>query len=566
MHRLLFAFVILHSSFVMAQTSGQWEMRKRNANGTYTSYGTTLTDGQAIRIASGIPSAFTPLVSGDLTPYLLSATAASTYEPIITAGTTGQYYRGDKTWQTLNASAVGLGSVSNALQLVAANNLSDLTNAATARSNIGLVIGTNVQAYDAELSAFASLSNASGVLTNNGTGTLSYTGKSAGGNYSADSGKLATFAADGSLKVSTSFQVNASGGDDTQNAQLLGAGIYFNNVSGSGFHHFLNAAGVTPTANRVHALPDASGTLIGTGNLNSITAVGTLTSGEVPTSLLTGTVSNAQLANSSITINGSPVSLGGSTTISTGLSIGSTATSGAASGDILTSNGTALQKLTPGAGVSTWLATPSSSNLAAAVTGETGTGSLVFGVNPVFGGSSGDYISLASSGTRELRLSSNAFALGTANWLVGMYDSGSLVAPAGSSIYWETQVAIRGDVLLYEDIKWNDGWRLARQGFASYHAMFREGTNANRFSVANTYTSTTNHEAFTIDWQTTANTVRVGTVKGSGGGTARDMIIQTDGTERIRISATGEIFMTLPTSAGTTGSLWNDSGTVKVAP
>jgi hypothetical protein len=58
----------------------------------------------------------------------------------------------------------------------------------------------------------------------------------------------------------------------------------------------------------------------------------------------------------------------------------------------------------------------------------------------------------------------------------------------------------------------------------------------------------------------------VGTVKGSGGGTARQMILQTDGTERIRISASGEIFMTLPTSAGTTGSLWNDSGTVKVAP
>jgi hypothetical protein len=84
--------------------------------------------------------------------------------------------------------------------------------------------------------------------------------------------------------------------------------------------------------------------------------------------------------------------------------------------------------------------------------------------------------------------------------------------------------------------------------------------------VFNTYTSPTSHEAFTMDWQTTANTVRVGTVKGSGGGTARQIIIQTDGTERIRISAVGEIFLTLPTSAGTPGSLWNDAGTVKVSP
>ncbi|QFG09315.1 hypothetical protein SEA_DJUNGELSKOG_20 [Arthrobacter phage Djungelskog] len=34
-------------------------------------------------------------------------------QPFIAAGTTAQYYRGDKTWQTLNASAVGLGSVNN---------------------------------------------------------------------------------------------------------------------------------------------------------------------------------------------------------------------------------------------------------------------------------------------------------------------------------------------------------------------------------------------------------------------------------------------------------------------
>lgn len=94
----------------------------------------------------------------------------------------------------------------------------------------------------------------------------------------------------------------------------------------------------------------------------------------------------------------------------------------------------------------------------------------------------------------------------------------------------------------------------------------RAGSQAQICTIANTYASTTSYEAFVVDWQTTANTCRVGTVKGSGGGTARQMIIQTDGTERIRISAAGEIFLTLPTSAGTTGSLWNDGGTVKVAP
>lgn len=34
-------------------------------------------------------------------------------QPIIAAGTSGQYFRGDKTWQTLDKSAVGLSNVSN---------------------------------------------------------------------------------------------------------------------------------------------------------------------------------------------------------------------------------------------------------------------------------------------------------------------------------------------------------------------------------------------------------------------------------------------------------------------
>lgn len=35
------------------------------------------------------------------------------YQALIAAGTTAQYYRGDKTWQTLNAMAVGLGNVND---------------------------------------------------------------------------------------------------------------------------------------------------------------------------------------------------------------------------------------------------------------------------------------------------------------------------------------------------------------------------------------------------------------------------------------------------------------------
>lgn len=68
---------------------------------------------------------------------------------------------------------VGLGNVSNNLQLTVANNLSDLASAATARTNLGVAIGSNVQAWDADLDAIAAIAGTSGLLKKTAANTWS---------------------------------------------------------------------------------------------------------------------------------------------------------------------------------------------------------------------------------------------------------------------------------------------------------------------------------------------------------------------------------------------------------
>jgi len=67
----------------------------------------------------------------------------------------------------------------------------------------------------------------------------------------------------------------------------------------------------------------------------------------------------------------------------------------------------------------------------------------------------------------------------------------------------------------------------------------RNGTNAQTFRVYNTYTSGTNYELGKLEWG--SNVFRIGTEKGSGGGTARTVEVHTDSIARLALDTTGSV-------------------------
>jgi hypothetical protein len=103
---------------------------------------TAITGAQIIAAASS-GSATWGGITGTLSAQTDLQTALNGKEPSITAGTTAQYYRGDKTFQTLNKSAVGLGNVDNTSD--ANKPVSTATSTALGLKQDTLVSGTNIK-------------------------------------------------------------------------------------------------------------------------------------------------------------------------------------------------------------------------------------------------------------------------------------------------------------------------------------------------------------------------------------------------------------------------------------
>ena len=95
----------------------------------------------------------------------------------------GKIFKGNASNQaeSVALSSIALSSLNDDLSYLApANNLSDVANAATARTNLGLAIGSDVQAYDAGLADIAGIPTTDGVfIVGNGTNFVAEIGSTA---------------------------------------------------------------------------------------------------------------------------------------------------------------------------------------------------------------------------------------------------------------------------------------------------------------------------------------------------------------------------------------------------
>lgn len=184
-------------------------------------------------------------------------------------------------------------------------------------------------------------------------------------------------------------------------------------------------------------------------------------------------IGNASLTNSSITVNGTAISLGASGTVTVPISTGVTGL---------------------GSNVATFLATPSSANLAAAVTDETGSGSLVFGTSPTLTNPTiTNYTETAYSAN-----SSTAITLALTNGtvqIITLTGNATITMPtatAGKSfIMYLKQDATGSRTVTWSTVKWPGGTAPTITSTASkmdIYSFFSDGTNWYGVTVSQNYT------------------------------------------------------------------------------
>jgi hypothetical protein len=213
---------------------------------------------------------------------------------------------------TNTLSNIGNGSLTNSAVTVNGTSISlGGSETITAANPNALTIGTGLSGTSYTGSSAVTIAIDSTVATTSGTQTL--TNKSVSLATNTLTGTLAEFNA-----ALTDADFATIAGTETLTNKTLtspvisGLAISDSSIVFEGSSADNNETTLTvtnPTADRTITLPDVTGTVVTTGDTGSVT-----------NTMLAGSIANEKLTNSSITINGSAISLGGSVSITSGVS------------------------------------------------------------------------------------------------------------------------------------------------------------------------------------------------------------------------------------------------------
>jgi len=173
----------------------------------------------------------------------LTSTSANTVSTIVARDASGNFSAG-----TITAALTGTASIASSLNytVAVAGGGTGATTAANARTNLGLVIGTDVQAYDADLAAIAGLTTAADrVPYFTGASTASLATFTAAGRTIVGSADIATARSNLGLTIGTNVQAYDSNLSAIAGIATAG-GIYTKTAAGTAVVRSLAAStGIT---------------------------------------------------------------------------------------------------------------------------------------------------------------------------------------------------------------------------------------------------------------------------------------------------------------------------------